>query len=128
MVVYKTTNNINGKIYVGQDLHNNPKYLGSGKIFKQSLKKYGIENFTKEILEYCKTKEELNEKEIYWIEELKSRERHIGYNICSGGVYGNTISNNPNKEEICKKYHWQIKAKNGQLNKGKVLANHKKDV
>ena len=41
MVIYKTTNMINGKIYIGQDIKNNPKYLGSGKILKLSIRKYG---------------------------------------------------------------------------------------
>ena len=65
MVIYKTTNLINGKIYVGQDTKNNPNYLGSGKILKFALKKYGIENFKKEILEECLTLDELNELEKY---------------------------------------------------------------
>lgn len=47
MIIYKTTNKINGKIYVGLDTKNNPKYLGSGKIIKFAIKKYGKENFEK---------------------------------------------------------------------------------
>ena len=50
MVIYKTTNLINGKIYIGQDSKNNPKYLGSGVIFLKAIKKYGKENFVKETL------------------------------------------------------------------------------
>lgn len=100
MIVYKTTNLVNGKIYVGQDLNNNEKYLGSGKIFKLALKKYGENNFKKETLENCSSKDELNEKEIFWIEKLDSRNRNIGYNISS---FGNTLTTNPNKDEIIKK-------------------------
>lgn len=37
MIIYKTTNIINGKIYIGQDSNNNPKYIGSGKILKKKL-------------------------------------------------------------------------------------------
>ena len=37
-IIYKTTNIINGKIYVGQDKQNNPKYLGSGKILRYANK------------------------------------------------------------------------------------------
>ena len=51
MHIYKTTNLINGKIYIGQEKGNNINYLGSGKILKLSVKKYGSENFTFEILE-----------------------------------------------------------------------------
>jgi hypothetical protein len=51
MIIYKTTNIVNGKIYIGQDKYDNPNYLGSGKILQLSFQKYGIENFRKEILE-----------------------------------------------------------------------------
>ncbi len=42
MIIYKTTNTINGKIYVGQDTRNLPKYLGSGKLLHKAIKKYHI--------------------------------------------------------------------------------------
>ena len=45
MVIYKTTNLVNGKIYIGKDKYNNPKYLGSGKILKLAINKYGKGNF-----------------------------------------------------------------------------------
>lgn len=83
MVVYKTTNLVNGKVYVGQDSKNNPDYLGSGTIIKRAIKKYGVENFKKEILELCNSKEEMDEKEKYWIKELKTIKH--GYNISEGG-------------------------------------------
>ena len=85
MVVYKTTNLINGKIYIGQDSNNNPYYLGSGKLIIKALKAYGRENFKKEILCECLSREELNEKEIFWIKKLNSIDRTIGYNIALGG-------------------------------------------
>ncbi len=83
MIIYKTTNLINNKFYIGQDSKNNPEYLGSGTIIKKAINKYGKENFKKEILDICLDKEELDIKEIYWIKELKSIEN--GYNISSGG-------------------------------------------
>jgi group I intron endonuclease len=85
MVIYKITNLINGKIYVGQDMFNNPNYYGSGKILVKSIKKYGKENFTKEIIEVCSSLAELDEREIFWIKKLNSTNRDIGYNICDGG-------------------------------------------
>jgi hypothetical protein len=85
MIIYKTTNLINNKIYIGQDSKNDPSYLGSGKIIKDAIKKYGSSNFTKETLEECKTKEELDEREEYWIKKLNSLNKDIGYNLANGG-------------------------------------------
>lgn len=103
MYIYKTTNIINGKVYVGKsEKPINDLYLGSGKILKQAIKKYGIENFKKEIIEHCSSIEELNKREIFWIKELNSQYSN-GYNISSGGDWGDTISNHPNKLEIIEK-------------------------
>lgn len=95
MVIYKTTNLITGKIYVGKDARNRLAYLGSGTLLKRSLRKHGRENFTKEILEECSSLEELSLKEKFWIEKLDSRNPEIGYNILEGGEGGdsNTCSN-----------------------------------
>ncbi len=65
MIIYKTTNLVNGKFYVGKSKYNDPEYLGSGIILKKAILKYGIENFNKEILEQCNSDAELNEREKY---------------------------------------------------------------
>lgn len=91
MVIYKTTNLINGKFYVGKDEKNNSEYLGSGKILRLAIKKNGVENFKKEIIENCKTREELNEREKHWINILSATT--LGYNIADGGTGGKTKFN-----------------------------------
>jgi hypothetical protein len=102
MIIYKTTNLINLIIYIGKDKYNNPDYLGSGKILKRAIRKEGKENFKKEILEYCDNDIHLNEREVYWISYYRSTNIKM-YNISSGGDWGDTFTNNPNKEEIRKK-------------------------
>jgi len=91
MVIYKTTNLLNGKFYVGKDVKNKKTYLGSGNILKQAIEKYGKENFKKEILEICTTLEELSEREKYWIKKLNAI--GLGYNLTEGGTGGDTWSN-----------------------------------
>ena len=112
MIVYKTTNLINGKIYVGQDTKNNPKYLGSGTLLKKSIAKYGKENFRKEILESCVDKNLLDEREKYWILTLNSRDLKIGYNIANGGEGTTGL-----------KHSAETKEKISKIHKGKKLSN-----
>lgn len=115
--IYKTTNIINNKIYVGKHKHdNNHKYLGSGNLLKDAIKKYGVKNFKREILEHV-TDENINQREIYWIRELQSQNLEIGYNISSGGDGGNIA---PWTEER------KLKIKNGKKgqNTGKNNPNY----
>lgn len=95
-IIYKITNNINGKIYIGQTrmsepqrwqqhiwyAYNNPD--GDCVLLCRAINKYGKENFSREILEEA-TDNFLNEREIYWIKTLNSTDRNVGYNIEIGG-------------------------------------------
>ena len=92
MYIYKTTNLLNGKIYVGKRVYRKKDdgwYLGSGIYLKRAIKKYGRENFKKEILEWCDNKSYLCQREIYWINQLNSTNPKIGYNLSLGGEGGN---------------------------------------
>jgi group I intron endonuclease len=83
--VYLITNNLNGKIYVGKhSTYNlNDGYMGSGKLIKLAYNKYGIENFTKQILQFAETEEELNDLEMFYIKDLDAKTK--GYNLTDGG-------------------------------------------
>lgn len=85
--IYKTTNLINNKIYIGQHKSDtfNENYKGSGIMIKRALKEYGKEHFKVELLESCESQDELNNKEIYYINLFKSQDTNIGYNIVQGG-------------------------------------------
>lgn len=86
MIVYLTINLINNKKYIGIDSKNNPAYLGSGKILKQAIEKYGAENFEKIILEECDNRKDLLERERYWIELFNAVESKDFYNLLKGGL------------------------------------------
>lgn len=126
MIIYKTTNIVNQKFYVGKDTHNNPNYYGSGKRLKLAIQKYGLGNFKKEILETCESLERLNEREKFWIKELNAINE--GYNISLGGDGGDTISNNPKKYEIGRAHSEKMKDPKVNKKKGtKVIKLKKRD-
>ena len=101
MQIYKITNIINNKVYIGKDTKNNPNYFGSGLLIKRSIQKYGKENFLKEVIDNCDSAIELSTKESYWINYYNSITPN-GYNISKGGDGGDTYTNHPNKEEYSK--------------------------
>jgi group I intron endonuclease len=87
--IYKITNFINGKVYIGQTILVGVQfdsYWGSGVFIKQSIKKYGKENFVKEILIECDCQEDADEAEKFYIKEFNSIKK--GYNFNIGGGNG----------------------------------------
>ena len=91
--VYKTTNLINNKTYIGIHKTNNidDGYLGSGLHFLKAVKKYGKQNFKREILEFCLSYEELLEKEKSYVTEewVKNGDN---YNLKTGGQSSGLLS------------------------------------
>ncbi len=88
-IVYKTTNKINGMVYIGkhQTKNLNDKYLGSGKYLLLAINKYGIENFQREILFVFDNETEMNAKEAELVTEQFVNE-DTNYNLCPGGNGG----------------------------------------
>lgn len=89
--IYETTNLINGKKYIGQKTSNiflAEEYLGSGKFIKRAIEKYGQENFKVRLIEKCDSKENLDEREIYWIAHYNAVKSKEYYNISKGGDGG----------------------------------------
>ena len=87
-IIYKITNLLNGKIYIGKSLKNDPNYYGSGLKIVNAVNKHGKEYFNKEIVEECAI-DIVNEREIYWIDQYNCTCDKIGYNISVGGTGGN---------------------------------------
>lgn len=102
MYIYKITNNINNKCYVGQTVRtvdirykeHFTKYSKNSK-YKSALynamEKYGKENFSVNTIEECDCLSNLNEREIFWIKELNTLAPN-GYNLKTGGSSGGNLS------------------------------------
>jgi group I intron endonuclease len=95
MIIYKITNLINGKIYIGQTIRpieermyeyaQQSKKLKGNSAIHRSIDKYKWKNFKYEVIDIGETINELNEKEKYYIKKFESNNRKYGYNIHDGG-------------------------------------------
>ena len=118
MIIYKITNKINDKIYIGQTIRSLEERVKEHKRKKncslyKAFNKYGIENFDFEIIEKCNSIEEMNEKEIYWIKYYDCL-MPKGYNLCEGGGQTNGCIKDTHITRVCKGkrnktggYRWQ---------------------
>lgn len=84
--IYITTNNINGKIYIGQTMSRDTRYIGSGVYLKQAIKECGKSNFSSKVLvDNIELPEQLNCLEMFYIKLYDSTNAEIGYNLRIGG-------------------------------------------
>lgn len=89
--IYRVTNKINGKTYIGQHKYvddENPMkgYTGSGKLLKKAYEKYSIENFSIEVLyKRIQYQDTADSMEIWMIEKERNSNENGCYNICNGG-------------------------------------------
>ena len=116
--MYKITNTINSRYYIGIHSTNNMNdgYFGSGKLLNRAIKKYGKQNFLKEILCFVDNKNELRELEELivttdWIVE----NRNVVYNVQKGGLGGAAVGN---KNRLGKPHPAKVKIKMSQDRKG----------
>lgn len=97
-VIYKIINKVNGKIYIGQTtktfkerfnrhMYDSLNYRIDTK-FSRAIRKYGKDNFLGYVIDTANTKEELDQKECYWIKFYDAVNK--GYNITDGAIDANT--------------------------------------
>ena len=121
--IYRTTNTVNGKYYIGKHQTKNldDGYMGSGKLLKAAISKYGKENFHKEILHVVQT-----EKEMDLLEKiLVVPDQEINYNLCPGGRGGFGYLNDGSEKHIERTKKGYEKVKSSMLNKDKNSINGK---
>jgi group I intron endonuclease len=97
--VYRVLNKLNGKQYIGvhSTVNLEDGYLGSGTNLRRALKKYGPENFEREILLFCQTLEEAYQKEKELVTEAYVQRRDT-YNINTGGFQPPSQKGRPRSE------------------------------
>ncbi len=94
--LYKITNLLNGKIYIGvhSSKRKTDRYMGSGKAIKKAIKKYGEKNFKKEILEYFESDQEMFDREREIVNESFIKDYNT-YNLIIGGKGTGCGENHP---------------------------------
>jgi group I intron endonuclease len=112
MIIYKITNKVNKKVYIGKTVrtitrrfntHKNRCVKGDKKYLYNAMRYYGINNFIIETIDIANDIQELNTKEIFWIKKLQSNNKLYGYNQTNGGDGGDTWRGNHHKELTSKR-------------------------
>lgn len=107
--IYKIVNNLNNKIYIGKTTNVDRRWLchkynafnrKSSQPLYKAIRKYGIDNFSIYIIDSADIKDDLNYKEIYWIDYYKSNKSRNGYNRTKGGDGGDTWSSRSDDEKM----------------------------
>lgn len=108
--LYKITNALNGKVYIGQSVnpkarwrrHKSDAKLGKDKKhLANAIRKYGVKNFSFEVIAQAKTLEDIDWSEIECIKQHKSSDKKYGYNIALGGN-GKRVVSEETKRKLSK--------------------------
>jgi len=124
-LIYKITNNINKKIYIGSHKTKNKDdgYMGSGKYLNHAINKYGVENFTKEILFVFDNAKEMYDKEAEIVNDDFLAEENT-YNLKRGGFGGFDYINANNLQGFTDK---TLAQEGRRLTNDKLLEKHGND-
>lgn len=138
--IYITTNLVNGKRYIGRKTFDDKRrwvgYIGSGSCFQKAIKKFGKVNFHRDIVDIAYSNEELNDKEVSYINFFNAVESSDFYNIEIGGqkyplsehtkklIKENHADMSGNKHPMYGKHHTEeSKKKISEVQKGRTAPN-----
>jgi len=117
--LYKITNTLNNKLYIGQTVDNKKRWMQhksyakspdkTGQYIHRAMAKHGVENFAFEMIATCQTQEDANEIESLLIVQYNSRDQNHGYNLMVGGAYGGHSEESKQKQSISMKKAYERK-------------------
>lgn len=123
--VYLTTNKVNGKKYIGMHrAKEQDGYLGSGKLLRRAIEKYGIENFEQKILAFADSEQELCLLETHYLYEHNAAEDPNYYNILDAS--GPPLLFGPDNGFYGKSHDAKAKEKMSATHKGKFISEEHK--
>lgn len=128
-IIYKITNLINNKLYVGkteqtlrkrwlEHVQEARRYKKCGNLFYKTrfypaMVKYGFNNFKIELVEQVAENDNIDDREKYWISKLQTQNPDIGYNIADGGMGGALFKGHKHsaqsKEKMSQHNYWKNK-------------------
>ena len=128
-IIYKIVNQLDGKPYVGQTVRTLEErfqeHAKADTYIGNAIRAHGVENFSCEVIEECDTREQLNEREIFWIATLNCKHPN-GYNLTDGGEGTSGVERTPEyraKMSAAKKNpSAETRAKMSAVHKGKTLS------
>lgn len=140
MIIYKITNQINNKVYIGQTLltpeqrfqkHIQKAKRKTNRYLYDAMNLYGYNNFNIEIIDNCIDRNEMNTKEMFWISFYNSNNKNYGYNMTPGGGGGRMTPEI--YEKIAAKHRGvplseEHKKKISNANKGRIISEEHKLV
>ena len=133
--IYIIRNTVNSKIYVGQTTvsiklrfqnHLSAARNNKDYVIGKAIRKYGQDKFYVELLEEC-LKEELNEREKYWISFFKATDSRYGYNLSIGGHHPFTTKE-INESQVIALFNDGIPAYNSTVDIGKQFNKNKSTI
>jgi len=125
-IIYKATNRVNGKVYIGQTVQplqkRKKQHTKTKEVLGRAIRKHGAENFTFVVIDNATDKESLNRKEAFWVSFFGSMSPR-GYNLTAGGE-ANTIYSQESREKMSCAAKKRIPESTARLlaaNKGRII-------